>query len=587
MTFTSYAQNFEDVMLWRALSHIERGFYIDIGAQDPIVDSVSLAFHEHGWHGVHVEPTPHYAEMLRQQRPGDTVIQAAVGNDATVFQFFEIPGTGISTAVAAIAAQHREIGYEIHEILVPCITLSAIFDVVKEPEIHWLKIDVEGFERQVLKSWGTSTARPWIVVVESTLPLTQIETQGSWENIIIAYGYSPVYFDGLNRYYVSDAHSEIKAAFRMPPNYFDGFALSGTSGAPFHKLIEARNQEHERLLLAETDRIRRELEVSTNRERELAEQISVVHDSQQQTEATAQRLVARERELTQQLEDARSSLTRQRSAYEAELERGRKKDAVAAELRREKEAVTVELRREKEAVAEELRREITRMRERHEQQTSIYLDQLKYLGDSLIALSVRLSESAHKGLGSRLRGRFAHIAPSAVVNVLRKVQGNLINAPDMTIDTPLFTRANYQPSFVANSAGVYRLEDFLVLHDRNFVRAAYTAILRRNPDSDGEAHYLQQVRLGEHKAELLDQILRSEEARKYQTEIHGLQMRLRLKKICEFPVIGRVISALSFFLSIDDHMRDLRVLENHVIRIAEEAQTVSEFNLQKLRPPIK
>jgi FkbM family methyltransferase len=576
MTFTSYAQNFEDVMLWRALSHIERGFYIDIGAQDPIVDSVSLAFHEHGWHGVHVEPTSHYAELLRQQRPGDAVIQAAVGNNATVLQFFEISGTGISTAVAPIAAQHREIGYESHEMLVPCITLSAIFDVVKEPEIHWLKIDVEGFEHQVLTSWGTSTARPWIVVVESTLPLTQIETHESWENILIAYGYSPVYFDGLNRYYVSDAHSEIKAAFRTPPNYFDGFALSGTSGAPFHKLIEARNQEHERLLLAETDRIRRELEASTNREREFAEQISIVRESQQQTEATAQRLVARERELTQQLENARSSLTRQRSAYEAELERGRKKEAVAAELRREKEAV-----------AEELRRETTRMRERHEQQTSIYLDQLKYLGDSLIALSVLHSESAHKGLGNRLRGRFAHIAPSAVVNVLRKVQGNLINASDMTIDTPLFTRANYQPSFVANSAGVYRLEDFLVLHDRNFVRAAYAAILRRGPDSDGEAHYLQQVRSGEHKAKLLDQILQSEEARKYQTEIHGLQMRLRLTKLCEFPVIGRVISALSFFLSIDDHMRDLRVLENHVIRIAEEAQTVSEFNLQKFRPLIK
>ena len=48
----SYAQNFEDVMLWRALKHVERGFYIDIGAQDPVVDSVSLAFYEQGWRGV-------------------------------------------------------------------------------------------------------------------------------------------------------------------------------------------------------------------------------------------------------------------------------------------------------------------------------------------------------------------------------------------------------------------------------------------------------------------------------------------------------------------------------------------------------
>ena len=44
MTFLSYAQNFEDVLLWRALHDVERGRYIDIGAQDPEFDSVSFAF---------------------------------------------------------------------------------------------------------------------------------------------------------------------------------------------------------------------------------------------------------------------------------------------------------------------------------------------------------------------------------------------------------------------------------------------------------------------------------------------------------------------------------------------------------------
>ena len=116
MSITSYAQNFEDVMLWRALSHVEKGFYIDIGAQDPLVDSVSLLFYEHGWRGIHVEPAPHYADLLRQQRPGDTVIQAVVGNGPAVLPFFEIPGTGISTADPDIAAQHRKRGFETREL---------------------------------------------------------------------------------------------------------------------------------------------------------------------------------------------------------------------------------------------------------------------------------------------------------------------------------------------------------------------------------------------------------------------------------------------------------------------------------------
>ena len=142
----SYAQNFEDVMLWRALGHIENGFYIDLGAQDPLIDSVSMAFHEHGWRGIHVEPTPHYAELLRQQRPGDTVIQAAVGNGPAVLTFFEIPDTGISTADPVIAQQHRERGFDVHEITVPYIALPTVSEVLVNHELHSSKDVNDAFD---------------------------------------------------------------------------------------------------------------------------------------------------------------------------------------------------------------------------------------------------------------------------------------------------------------------------------------------------------------------------------------------------------------------------------------------------------
>lgn len=299
MSIISYAQNFEDVMLWRALGHIERGFYIDIGAQDPTVDSVSLAFHENNWRGIHVEPTPHYADLLRQQRPGDTVIQAAVGNGSALTKFFEIPNTGISTADASIAAQHRERGFDVHEIIVTLIPLSSIFDTCTE-EIHWLKVDVEGFEKQLLSSWGDSTARPWIVVIESTLPLTQIESHDNWESIILGYGYSLAYFDGLNRFYVSHAHPELKAAFATPPNVFDGFTLNGTASAPFHRLIEERFQEKisGAVALAEKNhQAKQELEAlqhaHAQRELEVAAQLMSV---QQQAERDVAEIALRQNE---------------------------------------------------------------------------------------------------------------------------------------------------------------------------------------------------------------------------------------------------------------------------------------------------
>jgi FkbM family methyltransferase len=242
MTMISYAQNFEDVMLWRALGHVDKGFYIDIGAQDPVVDSVSLAFYEKGWRGIHVEPTPHYADLLRKERPEDSVIQAAVGTSKGFLRFFEIPDTGISTADATIAAQHIERGFKLHEITVPSISLASIFGLCKHREIHWLKIDVEGFESQVLSSWGRAAARPWIVIVESTLPLTQIESHAKWEKHLVKHGYNYVYFDGLNRFYVSEQRPELKSAFRSGPNVFDGFVFNGTGSAPFWSLIEKRHQ---------------------------------------------------------------------------------------------------------------------------------------------------------------------------------------------------------------------------------------------------------------------------------------------------------------------------------------------------------
>ena len=79
-TIISYAQNFEDVMLWRALGHIERGFYIDVGACSPDEHSVTKLFSERGWHGINVEPNPVHYEALKSRRPRDVNLPIALGS---------------------------------------------------------------------------------------------------------------------------------------------------------------------------------------------------------------------------------------------------------------------------------------------------------------------------------------------------------------------------------------------------------------------------------------------------------------------------------------------------------------------------
>ena len=332
MTFISYAQNFEDVMLWRALKHVEKGFYVDVGAQDPVVDSVSLAFYERGWRGVHIEPTPHYAERLREQRPDELVIQAAVGAAAGTIVFFEVPGTGLSTGDPEIAKRHHKEGFEVRETAVPCLTITQALKPYIDRQIHWMKIDIEGFERQVIEGWDGENIRPWVLVIESTAPLTTEENYGNWEFMILERGYESVYFDGLNRYYVSTGHRELLEKFDRPPNLFDDFTLSGTQSAPFTTLLNARLAARE----GELDQVQQQLVARdaelAQTQQQLAARDADVAQTRQQLAAryaelgqTHQQLAARNAELTQTQQqlaarDAELTQTQQQlAARDAEL----------------------------------------------------------------------------------------------------------------------------------------------------------------------------------------------------------------------------------------------------------------------------
>ena len=224
MTLISNAQNFEDVLLWRALRDVDKGCYIDVGAQDPVVDSVSHSFYAAGWRGLHVEATAFYANSLRQARPDEIVVEAAVTDVEGLLPFYEIKGTGISTGDASIAANHREHGYRSQLIHVPTVRLDALFDLV-EGDVHWLKVDVEGMEAQVLRSWGVHPKRPWLLVVEATYPNSQEPTQHLWIDEVVQRGYGEVFFDGLSRYFVHESHENLRTQLTVPANVFDGFAV--------------------------------------------------------------------------------------------------------------------------------------------------------------------------------------------------------------------------------------------------------------------------------------------------------------------------------------------------------------------------
>lgn len=223
-------------MLWRALKHVEHGFYIDIGAAWPDEHSVTKALYERGWCGINIEPNPEFNRQLQECRPRDRNLRVAVGDREGVFAMNFLGDTGLSTLDDKIAEKHMQAGWSLERQEVQVTTLVALWQqhVPAGQEVHFLKVDVEGFEEAALRGNDWSRHRPWIVVVEATLPMSQVESHESWEPILLAANYRFAYADGLNRFYVADEHVDLLSAFKYPPNVFDDFLLSRQQDAEAH-----------------------------------------------------------------------------------------------------------------------------------------------------------------------------------------------------------------------------------------------------------------------------------------------------------------------------------------------------------------
>ena len=308
----SYAQTREDVLLWRALHNVHRGFYIDVGAHDPTTLSVTRAFYDHGWHGINVEPDPLYAEKLRKERPRDVTLEVALSHSPGMATIYEFGDAGLSTLVKEIADGHMAAGFKATERRVLVTTLAALLDDLGDQQVHFLKIDVEGYERQVLLGANFANVRPWIVLLEAVRPTTTEATYGSWEPLMLEAGYKFAYFDGLNRYYIAEEHPELRRYFSVPVSICDPF----------------RDGEVVRLSAAVT-----ELERDSVRQASLVGRLSGVMADLELDRMTQANEVVRLREIVAELEhgkDAQANEAVRLREIVAELEHG--KDAQASEV---------------------------------------------------------------------------------------------------------------------------------------------------------------------------------------------------------------------------------------------------------------
>ena len=244
MTFISYAQNFEDLALWRTLKLFGPGFYIDIGANHPTLDSVTHALYQRGWRGINIEPVLHYHQALCAERPEDINLCLAVGEREAELLFFESGETGLSTLSRETAMQQREAGISFVERVVKVRTLASICEehLRKELPLQFLKIDVEGFEEQVLRGMDLRRWRPWIILIESSY-----HSDPPWKHLILDAGYRFALCDGINRYYVAEEKTCLLEPLALPPNLIDDFRLcpGHRFSHPPEDITALQNQLHE------------------------------------------------------------------------------------------------------------------------------------------------------------------------------------------------------------------------------------------------------------------------------------------------------------------------------------------------------
>lgn len=257
----SFAQNYEDVLLNRIFFKRQSGFYLDIGAHDPVHMSITKHFYDKGWRGINIEPVKHCFEKFLIQRPQDVNLNIAVCGKSKFGKFYELSKPAMSTFNEKFAHDAcTKLGLTFKTYQVSQRTLQDICQqYCSGKEIDFMNIDVEGMENEILLGADFNSFRPLVLITESTIPNTVPDfskpfKHKNWEetdNILTAQGYLFAYFNGLNRFYVRKENKELIEFFRIPVGMYDGHKTHAI------RLIELENQR----LKEETLKSKKRLEI--------------------------------------------------------------------------------------------------------------------------------------------------------------------------------------------------------------------------------------------------------------------------------------------------------------------------------------
>ena len=170
------------------------GYFVDLGANDPFLDSQSFHLESLGWDGLLIEPLPEYVDQLKEKRRG-RVVQCACSNPANHNVVHKMIVAGVHSTlnnnpIALGAVKEKTID-------VTCRTLDSIlYDCGAPIGFDLLSIDVEGHEMEVFQGFDLLKWKPKLVLLEDHVINHQKH------KYMISHGYQILLRTGLNSWYV-------------------------------------------------------------------------------------------------------------------------------------------------------------------------------------------------------------------------------------------------------------------------------------------------------------------------------------------------------------------------------------------------
>ena len=163
------SQGGEDLIIEHFLSNEKNGFYVDIGANDPIRLNNTLLFHNKGWTGINIEPNPSKKWLFKLFRGKDINLNIGVGPEKTEMDFYVFDPSIFSTFDKNSAEEYKKMGHLVLNILkIPVFPLKDVLEkYAVDKEIDIMSLDTEGYDMQVLSSNDWKKFRPHFIILET------------------------------------------------------------------------------------------------------------------------------------------------------------------------------------------------------------------------------------------------------------------------------------------------------------------------------------------------------------------------------------------------------------------------------------